>query len=41
MNNYVHCNIKPSNILIGNDGTAKLADFALMRRLPTTDKPPI
>lgn len=34
--NYVHCNIKPSNILLATDGTAKLADFSLTHRLPSS-----
>ena len=29
---YMHCNVKPSNVLIGPDG-AKLTDFALTRKI--------
>jgi serine/threonine protein kinase len=29
----MHCNIKPSNILIGKDGTIKLTDFAWMKKI--------
>lgn len=32
LNGYVHCNIKPSNIIIAPDGSAKIIDFSLMRK---------
>ena len=31
-NNYIHCNIKPSNILI-NTGDAKITDFGVARTI--------
>lgn len=36
LHNYVHCNIKPSNILLATDGSAKLTDFSLAHRLPSS-----
>lgn len=33
LNGFIHCNIKPSNILIAKDGTAQIIDFALMRKI--------
>ncbi|CAA0832790.1 mitogen-activated protein kinase kinase kinase 21 [Striga hermonthica] len=29
---YVHCDIKPQNVLIGADGAARIADFGLAKR---------
>ncbi len=37
-NNIIHCDIKPSNILIDNDDTAILADFGLSLYLNSFDK---
>jgi eukaryotic-like serine/threonine-protein kinase len=34
----VHADIKPSNMLISNDGDVKLADFGLARRLSESDE---
>lgn len=39
-NGFIHCNIKPSNILISQDGNAKITDFALMRKLNYPQKSP-
>jgi serine/threonine protein kinase len=33
LNGFMHCNIKPSNILVSQDGTAKITDLALMRKI--------
>ena len=33
LNGFIHCNIKPSNILIAQDGSAKIIDFSLMRKI--------
>ena len=30
----VHMDIKPQNILLGDDGTCRLADFGLSRKIP-------
>jgi serine/threonine protein kinase len=39
VNNYIYCNVKPSNILLAQDGTVKLTDFSLTRKFSCTDKP--
>lgn len=35
---FVHCDIKPENILIGPDGTIKVVDFGLVRAVNCDDK---
>ena len=34
----IHCDLKPTNVLIDRDGTAKLCDFGLAEMLDTTSK---
>ena len=36
----VHQDVKPSNIMIGADGTPKVTDFGLVRARPRTSQPP-
>ena len=33
---FVHCDVKPQNILLGRDGSIKMADFVIVMHLTTT-----